>query len=391
MSAVINPAASSGGGSVVQVNTFQSKLSATSSPYSNGDQIGAATLFAAWYQGNQDTLVYGGTTNSILVGATQPSLSLSGLTSGKLYDVFMYDAGPSGPPAIKGYTIGGTTGPSCTATYPSGISVGETLLLVVSATNSGTITTPTGWTSYATGTNASQKMYVYYKVALGTETGSLSFSATGLCDVMYIMYDISGASIPEAQTSATYTTTTTQNAPSVTTLGASHLAIFTWAAYDMTSGNGQGLINIPGTLTATTNLNDPSPTLTGGLIRGGYELVSSAGATGTQAATISTISGSPVWDGIVFSVSIPGPVKSGKQLVLGPAWTTTTSRSAALTYINGIPTLSTDSTRRYIGTICATGTGTTEDSKANRYIYDHNNPEWLPTTGTTRVQYNGLM
>lgn len=55
------------------------------------------------------------------------------------------------------------------------------------------------------------------------------------------------------------------------------------------------------------------------------------------------------------------------------AWTNGTTRATALTYINGIPVLSTDNTRRYLGTFYTTSPTTTEDSQANRYLWNYYN------------------
>jgi hypothetical protein len=53
------------------------------------------------------------------------------------------------------------------------------------------------------------------------------------------------------------------------------------------------------------------------------------------------------------------------------AWTSGTARATALTTQNGVLVRSGDATRRYLGTFCATGTTTTEDSALNRYVWNY--------------------
>jgi len=55
------------------------------------------------------------------------------------------------------------------------------------------------------------------------------------------------------------------------------------------------------------------------------------------------------------------------------AWTSTTARATALAYQDGILVKSGDSTRRYLGTFQTTSTTTTEDSVANRYLWNYYN------------------
>ena len=87
-------------------------------------------------------------------------------------------------------------------------------------------------------------------------------------------------------------------------------------------------------------------------------------------------------------------------LELGTAWTNDTTRAVALAYQNGILVKSGDATRRYLGTFYTTATTTTEDSVANRYLWNYYNrvarsmrriettASWAYTTATYR-QANG--
>lgn len=127
-----------------------------------------------------------------------------------------------------------------------------------------------------------------------------------------------------------------------------------------------------------------------------------------------------LWNGTVwqnytsneFSIAL-GTLTSGKPydvfcyqnagvptLELGTAWTNDTTRAVALAYQNGILIKSGDATRRYLGTFYTTATTTTEDSQANRYLWNYYNrvarsmrrlettASWTYTTATWR-QANG--
>src|SRR5262249_42359234 len=60
-------------------------------------------------------------------------------------------------------------------------------------------------------------------------------------------------------------------------------------------------------------------------------------------------------------------------LELSAAWTTDTSRADALIRQNGVLVKGSNTVRRYVGTIRTTGTTTTEDSRAKRYVYNYYN------------------
>jgi hypothetical protein len=55
------------------------------------------------------------------------------------------------------------------------------------------------------------------------------------------------------------------------------------------------------------------------------------------------------------------------------AWTNDTTRATALTYQDGVLVKSGDATRRYLGSFYTTSTTTTEDSVANRYLWNYYN------------------
>lgn len=83
----------------------------------------------------------------------------------------------------------------------------------------------------------------------------------------------------------------------------------------------------------------------------------------------------------VFAYNNAGTV----TLELSAAWTNDTTRADARALQDGVLVKSADHTRRYIGTIRATGVTTTEDSAAKRFVWNAYNParRHLKTTDTT--------
>lgn len=78
------------------------------------------------------------------------------------------------------------------------------------------------------------------------------------------------------------------------------------------------------------------------------------------------------------------------------AWSSDTARATSLTFQDGVLVKSGDATRRYLGTFYTTGTTTTADSAANRYLWNYYNKvvrpmyrnettaSWTYTTATAR-------
>lgn len=60
-------------------------------------------------------------------------------------------------------------------------------------------------------------------------------------------------------------------------------------------------------------------------------------------------------------------------LNIGAAWTSDTARSAAIEKVGGAWYLTSDNTYRYVGTLRATGTGTTSDEDDHRYLWNLHN------------------
>jgi hypothetical protein len=72
-------------------------------------------------------------------------------------------------------------------------------------------------------------------------------------------------------------------------------------------------------------------------------------------------------------------------LELSAAWTNDTTRADALTTQDGIPVKSGSTTRRLVGTIRTTGTTTTEDSAAKRFVWSLYNRVARPLRGATET------
>lgn len=62
---------------------------------------------------------------------------------------------------------------------PAGIQSGELLLLFVTAVDSFTATTPSGWSSLTIGATGDARLYLFYKVADGSEGSAVSIAWTG--------------------------------------------------------------------------------------------------------------------------------------------------------------------------------------------------------------------
>lgn len=89
------------------------------------------------------------------------------------------------------------------------------------------------------------------------------------------------------------------------------------------------------------------------------------------------VGGSAITSGKNYDVFVyysGGAASVNISLELSAAWTNDTTRADALTRVNGVWVKSSDNTRRYVGTIRASGSGTTEDSAANRFVYNYYNP-----------------
>lgn len=132
----------------------------------------------------------------------------------------------------------------------------------------------------------------------------------------------------------------------------------------------------------------------GGLSRGTYYFYRAA--TSTTGTLHSTLAGAIANTGKVDLTSSITATLTAASLELSSAWTSDTSRTPAtdLTTQDGVYVKSGATTRRYLGTIRTTGTTTTEDSDAKRFVWNHYNrverklkksassASWTATNGT---------
>lgn len=97
--------------------------------------------------------------------------------------------------------------------------------------------------------------------------------------------------------------------------------------------------------------------------------------------TLSGLTASRNYDVFIYDNS------GSPALELSTVWTSDTARAQAVNMFEGIYTLQTNRTRRYVGTIRATGATTTEDSATRRFVWNVSNrvPRFLVVTETTNT------
>lgn len=78
-----------------------------------------------------------------------------------------------------------------------------------------------------------------------------------------------------------------------------------------------------------------------------------------------------------FTASVPNDIfvydNSGTITLEAVAWTNNTTRATSLTVQDGIQVKSGDATRRYAGTVLVDGSKQAEDTRTQRYVYNHYN------------------
>lgn len=172
---------------------------------------------------------------------------------------------------------------SVTVNKPSGI-VNTDVMIAVVAYASGTLTTPSSWTNIFTTVGTNGTVAAYYKVAGGSEpadytwsintSGSLSVATVGFYNVnTSTPINISGSQ-------ANNTASTTMTAPSVTTTIPETMLLYLGGIADPSGGSTTVLP--PGGMTEDSDAG--AGTVTTYIAE---EIVSSTGATGSRAATIS--------------------------------------------------------------------------------------------------------
>lgn len=96
--------------------------------------------------------------------------------------------------------------------------------------------------------------------------------------------------------------------------------------------------------------------------------------TSPQVSLALSITSGNNYDVFAFSTSGSGVL----SLELSSAWSSATARANALAQQDGVWVKSADHSRRYLGTIRATGTNITEDSQLNRFCYNFYNQQSRP-------------
>lgn len=126
-------------------------------------------------------------------------------------------------------------------TYPTGITSGMILLLQIGAvdTTAPSITTPSGWTALTDSGVATGRQRAYWKVADGTETGTLAVTITQDSGAIARIYRMSaGSGIEAAGSARTAASGTGMSAVNVTTTGTLECAVqMLFAAVNTTIGD----------------------------------------------------------------------------------------------------------------------------------------------------------
>lgn len=345
------------------------KLSLTTGvPITTADVIGATSLRLVPYVDNQISLYDTTRLQWVTHDTAEKSLTLSALTSGKNYDLFVYDNGASTYPSVSG-TASQSGGGTQVVTLPTNAS-GD-LMLVFQSTDGGAWNGGGGvWTAVTGSAGSVRQHRCWKKVSTGSEA-SVSVASSGGSDNNVTVVVLTGSS-PFVDVFATMATGsgTSVTATSVTTTQANDILINSYAR-DSNSGT---FPTAPGGQTAVTN----------GKMTVGYETVASAGSTGTRTATQLT----GAWTAL--TVAVGSVLNGGVQMALSSAWTDDTTRTDALTTQDGVLVKSSDKSRRYLGTFRTTSATTTEDSAANRFLFDYTWPDlWKATSNTKRLYYAG--
>lgn len=304
------------------------------------------------------------------------SLALSGLTSGKNYDVFAY-RGVSTPTLINRTP----TAPGSNTTVvsrPSGVVADDILLIFIAGPTNTTFTAPSGFTSAGSVTNANGqgKSAAFWKRAGGSEpsTYTVGFSGSGggggtEYDAICIV--VQGAHPTDAPV---FGSSQSATAPSVTTTANNALLI----AVLMNSLNSTQ--SVPSGWTSIYN------SYWEGSDYHGIAAARKAGP-GTPGSTgTATFTGSVSW-ATSWQVAInPAPSTTITKIDLSPAWTNDTTRSSAVSLLNGIYVNTAQFTGvlhsevvpadrgTLLGTIRTTGTSTTEDSLTRRFVCNLHHP-----------------
>lgn len=191
---------------------------------------------------------------------------------------------------------------SVSVTYPASINAGDLLVYFWAQGNTATTQSaePSGITQVGSEiTNGDRRYRIYYRVADGTETGSITWTVSASVRQTACILHYSGTHATPLDVAGTPNTTasaTTINAPSVTTTAANDLVV----RIASLSAAGGSITGVPAT--SRVNFND------GAVVTAlADENVASAGATGTAAFSGST--GAWIGQTVAFKEAVAGGAK----------------------------------------------------------------------------------
>lgn len=348
----------------------------TAVPVTTSDVTGAGTVYFTPWRGNVVSIFDGADWQPY--SFAELNVALSGLTSGKNYDVVTY-RGVSTPTTVN-RTPTAPGGDSLVATKPSGVVSDDIIVIIVSCGTGRTLSAPSGFTAATAVTNASGqgKSQLFWKRAGSSEpstytVGSSGSAGTGSTEWNLICIAVQGAHPTDNIVIGSGNLATV---PSITTT-ANNAVLF---AVHMNEANGEA--STPSGWTSIYNGNwEGAFSYYHGIRAARIAGPSSAGATST-ATFGSAGSFGTCW---VFAVN-PAPSTTVTKIDLAPAWTSDSARSAAVSLLNGVYTNTAQITTvinsevvpanraTLLGTIRATGTSTTEDSYAKRFVATLHNP-----------------
>lgn len=336
-------------------------------PITTSDVTAAATVYFTPWRGNVLSLFDG--TDWQPYTFSELSLTLSGLTSGKNYDVYAYRGVST--PTTTNRTPTAPGGDSLTATKPSGVVADD---IIVSCGTGRTLSAPSGFTAATAVSNANGqgKSQLFWKRAGGSEpstytVGSTGSAGTGSTEFNLICFAVQGAHPTDNPVIGSGTLATV---PSITTT-ANNAVLF---AVHMNEANGEAIT--PAGWTSFYGANwEGAFSYYHGIRACRIAGPSSAGATST--ATF----GSAGSYGTCWVIAInPAPATTVTKIDLATAWTNDTTRSSAVSLLNGVYVNTSQFTSvihsevvpanrgTLLGTIRTTGTSTTEDSLTKRFV-----------------------
>lgn len=371
---------------------------ATGNPCPTADQTGKSIVFMTPAAGDCIPLWSGSAWVPTTFGET--ALLLSSLTSGRVYDVFAYDAGAGALPIVTATaTTTSVTASSITANLPAS-SAGQIYLLIVATNGAGTVNTPATWGLAFTSTFGNLKIYAFTKSSSGGGPTTQAVTATGVQVLHSAGYAVTALNGFDYGTSfaafvtGTAASGTTVTAPAFTTLGTARTLVTAYVA----AGTGITSMTPPGTQTATA-----SSGVTDNRFATGYETV--AGSLSVVAAPrTGTVAGGTITSALAVHLVLNGAAASGPTLELSAAWNSDgVTRTDAIAMVGGLWVKASDTKRLLVGTICTTGAGTTEDSdtkrfvwnvfnrKRRRLVYRDTTDSWAYATATWRSKNNSTL